>query len=139
MNVEKLKKELIRDEGFELKPYQDSVGKLTIGVGRNLTDRGISRSEARFMLANDLFGAIEDTKKLIGMEVWWQLSDARQRVLVNMCFNLGLSKLRGFRKMLIAIHDADYDQAAVEMLDSRWAVQVGVRAERLAEMMKRGV
>lgn len=138
MNVEKLREELIRDEGFELMPYRCSSGKLTIGVGRNLTDCGISPAEARFMFANDLHRAIKIAETVVGVVVFQGLTEARQRVLVNMAYNLGPAGLRGFTRMLAAIWRADYEEVATQMMDSVWAKQVGSRAERLAEMMRQG-
>ena len=136
MDRSALNAELIRDEGLRLRPYLDSVGKLTIGVGRNLDDVGISNAEALTMLANDVDLAIHELESRF---TWFgDLSDARQRVLVNMCFNLGITRLLGFRNMLAAVELGDYYKAAHEMLDSKWARQVGDRAKRLATMMEQG-
>lgn len=128
--------ELIRDEAERLKPYTDTVGKLTIGIGRNLSDRGISTEESRYLWNNDIDEVEKTLDRAFG---WWRtLTEARQRVLVNMCFNLGLSRLLLFRKTLTAIHDGNYAEAAREMLESKWAQQVGARAERLAKLMEDG-
>lgn len=123
-------------EGFKLLPYEDTVGKLTIGVGRNLTDRGITKFEAELMLENDLKVAIGE----IELYFPWvgRFSRPRQLAMIDMCFNMGIRKLRGFKKMLIAAASQDFDLAAKEMLDSAWAVQVGARATTLADMMRRG-
>lgn len=136
MDREKLAAELIRDEGLRLEPYVDTVGKLTIGVGRNLADRGISKAEAEFLLETDI-GLVEDV--LDTWLSWWRtLSEVRQRVLANMCFNMGIAKLRGFKNTLAAMKTGDYEAAAAGMRRSLWARQVGARAERLAKMMKTG-
>jgi lysozyme len=130
--------DLVRDEGLRLKPYKDSVGKLTIGIGRNLEDVGISKQEAEDLLANDIDKAIEDAKTLVGDDFFNALGDVRQRVLVNMAFNLGRSRLRRFRRMLAAIRAGKFSNAADEMVSSRWYQQVGIRAARLELMMRTG-
>ena len=134
MNLGDLKQQLIRHEALRLKPYKDSVGKLTIGVGRNLDDVGISEAEAMFLLESDIALVCADLDRVFP---WWrQLSEIRQLVLADMAFNVGLPKLKGFRKALQAMQEARWDDAATEMLDSMWARQVGPRALRLAQMMR---
>lgn len=129
--IDALKADLVRDEGLRLKPYRDTVGKLTIGVGRNLDDVGISDAEAGHLLGNDISGVLADLDRALP---WWRgLSEARQRALANMCFNLGLTRLQGFKKMLAALEAGDWPAAAREALDSKWARQVGARATRIAE------
>jgi lysozyme len=128
--------ELERDEGLRLKPYTDSVGCLTIGIGRNLRDRGITKEEAYHLLQNDLD---EVEAQLSGALPWWKtLDEVRQRVLANMAFNLGIAKLLGFTLTLSRIERKQFGPAAESMLQSVWALQVGVRAKRLAEMMRTG-
>ena len=136
MDYDKLKKELTRDEGMRLYPYRCTAGKLTIRVGRNLDDVGITESEASLLLHNDITRAVEATRKIV--HDFDSLDDTRKRVLVNMCFNLGPWGLRNIRKMLDAVKEPDYSRAADEMLNSKWAHQVGVRAIRLADMMRDG-
>ena len=133
---ESLTETLIRHEGLRLRPYTDSVGKLTIGVGRNLDDLGISREEALLLLEHDIARA---RTELLRCYPWVeQLNPVRQNTLVNMVFNLGLPAFSGFRKMLAALQDGDFQLAAKEMLDSRWASQVHGRANELAEWIERG-
>jgi lysozyme len=128
--------ELRRDEGVRLKPYRCTAGKLTIGVGRNLDDVGISSDEADALLRNDVARVCSDLDARIP---WWRgLDEVRQRVLVNMGFNLGISGLLGFKNTLRAVETGDYLGAAQGMLASKWAKQVGPRAERLALMMRDG-
>jgi lysozyme len=123
-------------EGLRLKPYRCTAGKLTIGVGRNLEDRGITLAEARILLANDL----ADVRNGLLNALPWvgNLDEVRQRVLVDMAFNLGLQGLLEFKRTLAAVKGGQYQQAATMMLQSRWAKQVGQRAERLARMMVTG-
>lgn len=121
-------------EGLRLKPYYDTEKNLTIGYGR-LLERGISIDEAELMLKNDLEGVMLE---LSTVHPYRQLDPVRQCVLLDMCFNLGLPRLLQFRKMWTAIRLGQYEIAANEMLDSRWAKQVGIRAHRLSEMMRRG-
>ena len=136
MDRDQLRVELTRDEAERLKPYTDTVGKLTIGVGRNLSDRGISSDEAQFLLGNDIRIVESDLNERLP---WWnRLSDARQRVLANMCFNLGIVRLLGFKTTLEFIRTEQWDKAADGMLQSIWAHQVGQRAVRLSEMMRNG-
>jgi lysozyme len=131
-----LNADLIRDEGVRLEPYLDTAGKWTIGVGRNLTDRGIGRGEAFILLDNDIAAAAAD---LDGNVPWWRdLSDGRQRALLNMIFNMGWPRISGFRSMLAALESGDYVTAAEAALDSAWARQVGDRAVRIAGLIRRG-
>lgn len=151
-----LEAELIRDEGEELKVYRCTANKRSIGVGRNLDDVGISKAESaalgitlasvlkngitrtqsRALLANDI-DACE--RQLDAKLPWWRgLSDVRQRVLLNMCFNLGITGLLGFKNTLAKMQRGDFAAAAAGMRASLWARQVGARAERLATMMEKG-
>ena len=136
MNVARLLDQLKIDEGFESKPYQDSLGVWTVGYGRNLDDVGISESEAAQMLRHDMQVAIDECAA--AMVFWPDLNDTRQEVLANMMFNMGRGRFLGFKKMLAALAVAEYDTAADEMLDSRWARQVKSRAKRLAAQMRAG-
>ena len=136
MNRDLLIQELKRDEGVKLKAYQDTVGIWTIGIGRNLQDVGVSMDEAEYMLANDIDVAIGELQRTFD---WFEeLSDVRQRVCVNMCFNLGLSRLLRFRKFLAAMAIGDWETAGIEMLDSKWSRQVGVRSTRLKDLLLEG-
>lgn len=131
-----LERELLRDEGVRAFPYTDTVGKLTIGVGRNLTDRGLRPDEISFLLRNDVDEALDEMDRAFP---WAKgMTGPRQRALANMLFNLGLAKLKGFKRTLGAMERGDYAMAAVGMRASLWAKQVGARAERLAAMMERG-
>lgn len=136
MNKDALAAQLAIDEDVRLKPYKDTVGKLTIGVGRNLDDVGISKSEAMMMLGADIDRACADLDRSIP---WWRsMSDRRQQALCNMAFNMGTHKLLGFVNTLRMMQSGDYNGAANEMLNSLWAKQVGARSERLAQMMREG-
>jgi lysozyme len=133
MDRDALTADLLRDEGLRLKPYQDTVGKLTIGVGRNLSDVGISRDEALILLSHDIDTVEADLDRVL---TWWRAqTEPRQRVLANLCFNLGIGGLMGFHHALAAWQAGDYATAARELLQSQWAVQVGDRATRLAAMV----
>lgn len=124
------------DEGFRAKPYRDTVGKLTVGYGRNLDDVGITPEEGRFLLGGDVRGAEADVVRAFP---WYtSLDGPRQAVLVNMAVNLGIERLRGFRQMLEAMARRDFEQATLEMLDSLWSRQVGERSTRLARQMRTG-
>jgi lysozyme len=136
MNREKLEAQLIIDEGRRSKIYTDTVGKITGGVGRNLSDRPFNDDEISLMLKNDIDLA---ARELDRVAPWWRnLNDARQNVMANMMFNLGANRLLGFKKFLIYSQSGRFDAAAGEMLDSMWAKQVGARAQRLADLMRKG-
>ena len=134
MNRDQLKRDLCFDEGVRLRPYKDTVGKTTIGIGRNLDDMGISEAEALFLLENDI-GRVE--RELDLQWPWWrEMSEERQRALANMCFQLGLTRLMEFRKMIGALHTGDWERAADEALDSQWARQCSGRAHRVAALIR---
>lgn len=136
MDTVRLAEELRRDEGLRLKPYRDTVGKLTLGYGRNLDDRGITRAEAEILLMGDIAATIAAVEQALP---WFpRLDGVRQRVLVNMAFNLGTAGLLKFRRMLAACEHGRYDEAADEMQASVWAQQVPTRAARLIAMMRTG-
>jgi lysozyme len=133
---ERLKQQLLRDEGEKLKPYKDTVGKTTIGVGRNLDDVGISHNESMVLLDNDV---TRSANALFAALPWAEhLDDARQGALLNMAFNMGLNSLLNFKQTLALIQGEKWDDAAKAMLQSKWATQVGKRAERLSEQMRTG-
>ena len=134
-NLNQLMIELERDEARRAKPYKCSAGKLTIGVGRNLEDVGLSREEQDLLLKNDIKRAVKAAERYS----WYSgLTPARKRVIVNMIFNLGAPTFSKFKKTIAYIRAGDYGNASIEMLDSQWAGQVGRRANRLSVMMKNG-
>ena len=137
MNRDLLRRALIADEGLRLKPYRDTVGALTIGVGRNLDAIGISTGEAYYLLDNDIDAAIHDCVRTFG-EWFAALDPVRQSVLVQMAFNLGIVGLSGFTETLAAVKRGNYATAATRMLASKWATQVHGRAARLAAQMETG-
>jgi len=134
MNLDDLHRQLIEDEALRLKPYRDTVGKLSIGVGRNLDDVGISEAEAMVLLDNDINRTVSDLDARL---MWWrQMDDTRQNVLVNMCFNMGIEGLLTFHNTLAAMQQGRYADAADGMASSQWARQVGARADRLVAIMR---
>lgn len=133
---EKLMYRLIEEEGMKLKPYRCPAGKLTIGVGRNLEDKGLSNEEALFLLQNDIIEAVKELKK--AFLFFDSLNETRQIVLIDMCFNLGINGLKKFKKMIKALENQDFYLASKEMLSSCWAKQVGARARSLALLMETG-
>jgi lysozyme len=143
MNADLLLRELVRDEALRTKPYRCTAGKLTIGVGRNLDDVGITEDEAFYLARNDI---AKVAAQLTAALPWWKdLDETRQRVLANMAFNLGTAGLLGFRNTLELVRTGKYLEASQAMLASRWAKQVGIgteakpgRALRLALMMRDG-
>lgn len=137
---EKLKKQLIRHEGLRLYPYQCPAGHTTIGVGRNLDSRGISRSEAMVLLDNDIARARLDVDILLARNHVYRdrLNPARLDALANMAFNLGQTGLGGFRKLFAALAEGDYSLAMDEVLQSRYAEQVGFRAVEIGLQIESG-
>ena len=153
MNMDALIRELEFDEGVRLSAYPCSWGFLTIGVGRNLDTnkltaeelafvghdgrkKPITKSQSDYLLKNDIEKVCAELLKFLP---WWAyLGDVRKRVLVNMAFNLGTAGLLKFTNTLALIRSGSYSQAASEMVKSKWAKQVGKRADRLANMMKTG-
>jgi len=134
MNRDLLQEDLILDEGIRLKPYRCTAGKLTIGIGRNLDDVGISKTETLTLLDADISRAEQG---LDNFAPWWRsLPEPAARGLVNMAFNLGAGRLAGFKGMLAALRAGDYNLAAAEALDSKWAKQVGERATRIAALFR---
>jgi lysozyme len=123
-------------EGERLKPYRCTAGKLTIGVGRNLEDRGISAEESAMLLANDIAAMERELQHALPWAA--TLDEVRQRVLLDMAFNLGIVGLLAFKRTLATVAAGQYQQAATMMLDSKWTRQVGQRAERLSRMMATG-
>lgn len=122
-------------EGYNRMPYLDSVGKLTIGFGRNLHDNGISIDEAELMLSNDINLAIKELQEL----EWYNIQpDSVKTALINMNFNLGISRLLEFHKMIAALSNKDYATAAREALTSLWSHQIGERAKDIAIMIRQG-
>lgn len=158
-----IEEQLILHEGLRLEPYICPAGYWTIGVGRNLESkgltgaeqkfifgrddyskqevmellkkRGITKDQALFLLRRDIEDAVQDLKNFDWFEA---LDPIRRKVVIDMRYNLGPTRFRGFRKMIAALARGDYKAAAAEMVDSRWYHEVGNRSKRLVEMMRTG-
>jgi lysozyme len=135
--MNRIKEQLVRHEGLRLKPYRCTAGRLTIGIGRNLDDCGITQSEAYVMLINDIMNCEKQLQSKIP-DIYNQLDEVRKSVLLNMCFNLGINGLLGFKNTLAFIAAGDWERAANGMLASKWAKQDGRRAIELSELMRKG-
>ena len=116
-------------------PYHCTADVLTLGYGRAIGTNGISKGEAEYLLKNDVEVAAQDARKYIGDTAFESLSTTRQAVLINMSFNLGINRLRGFKLLKQAILEGDFAEAKEQMLSSKWAKQVKGRAVRLADQM----
>ena len=146
MNIEKLKEQIKRHEGEVLEVYADSLGYLTLGVGHliqpNDPEHGqpagtpVSQEVVDKYYEIDFDKHLEETKHVIGHDVFDGLPGEIQEVLVNMCFNLGGTRLGKFRNMLNAVEDHDWERMAVEMEASRWFKQVGRRSVELQEIVR---
>tara|TARA_Y100000310_G_scaffold279978_1_gene299437 strand:+ start:3458 stop:3868 length:411 start_codon:yes stop_codon:yes gene_type:complete len=134
VDLGRIKKQLMDHEGYGPKVYEDTVGILTIGYGRNLEDKGITEAEAEYLLVNDIREVENELRERLPF--FRNLSSIRQEVLIDMGYNLGCKGLMNFRRMLAALEDEDYELAADEMLDSKWATQVKGRANNLAQLMR---
>lgn len=135
---EQLREMLRRHEGVRNFVYLCSEGYETIGVGRNIADSGLglSEDEVDYLLDND----IKRVKTELSDEYFWfgALNEARQEAMIDLSFNLGQTRLRGFKKALNAMSTEDFDRAADEFMDSRWSEQVGNRATEVTEMIRTG-
>jgi lysozyme len=142
--------QLKRHEGCRLVPYDDATGKpikpgtlvkghVTIGIGRNLEARPISEQDAEELLIEDIDSTVSEIKgNRYLAEIYRGLNEYRKSVLINMCFNMGLKSLLGFKNTLALIRVGAFERAADNMLMSQWANQVGNRAKELAKIMKMG-
>ncbi len=158
-----LEDQLILHEGLRLEVYKCPAGYWTVGVGRNLEgkpltkgeqeyilgcsglepeqviailkERGISKDEALFLLANDIEDAVKD---LSHFEWYENLDPIRKKVVIDMRYNLGPTRFRQFKRMIAALAAGDYKKAAAEMVDSKWYHEVGNRSKRLVRMMATG-
>ena len=137
MDLEILFDQLKNFEGLELKPYRCTSDKLTIGLGRNLEDNGITEEEAYYLATNDLDNLMDELDQNIP---WWDdLDDPRKRALLNLAYNVGTPTLMKFKKTLEHLKNGLYTEASEEVLQSRWADQVGRRATFISEVFKTGV
>jgi lysozyme len=155
-NMTELLDQLVLHEGLELLPYKDSLGIDTIGIGRNLEHRGLDEEELTH-LGKDIsdicewgitkeqaYYLAERDIKIVEKEVCeahpcvLELDEIRQRVIIDMAFNMGVPRLNKFKKMWKAIEEENFEESKIQMLDSRWASQVGNRAVRLSNAMETG-
>ena len=126
----------MRHEGVRLTVYNDTRGIATIGVGRNLRDKGLSHGEAMLLLEHDVDECITD---LAGAFPWFVTLDAvRQRAVIDLRFNLGPSRFRGFKRMIRMLSEGNYQAAAESAHDSVWYGQVKTRGVRIVEMLRTG-
>ena len=144
MDINKLREQLKIDEGVKYEVYDDHLGYKTFGIGHLVTPQDeeygspvgtpVSEDRVNSIFDKDVETYISESEKVFGN--LRQMPEEAQQVIVNMCFNMGAPRLSQFKKFIKAIHDEDWATASVEMLDSRWAKQVGVRATRLSDRIK---
>ena len=138
-NMKELIEMLKRHEGVETHAYECSEGKVTIGCGRNIDQRGglgLSDDEIQYLLENDIERVIKELAEEYG---WFNsLDDVRKDAMINLSFNLGKTRLKGFKRALSAMERGDYKDAATEFLDSKWAKQVGGRALEVTDLIRTG-
>ncbi len=126
---------LKKHEGLRLFPYKDTTNNWTIGIGRNLSTRGITEEEACILFTHD----VEISRQELSRFRWFdKLDSIRQDALIDMVYNIGLTKFKEFNRLIAALENCKFDNAAFEMLDSLWATQVGQRAKELAFMIETG-
>jgi len=131
---DKLLDMIMRNEGLRLFPYRCTEGKLTIGYGHNLDSKGISENMALQMLKDDIGDAIKDL--YIVFDEFYKFTSNRQCALIDMMFNIGLPAFKKFKKMIQAINEGDWEQAALQAEKSKWYGQVGDRSERIVKLMR---
>ena len=144
MNIDKLREQLKIDEGVKYEVYKDHLGYPTFGIGHLVvegdTEHGepvgtpVSEDRVNSVFESDVETYVSEAKKVFpNLDI---LPEEAQQVIVNMCFNMGAPRLSKFKKFIAGVNAGDWDTAAVEMMDSRWANQVGIRAERLRDRIK---
>ena len=136
--MSKLVAQLKRHEGVKSHAYKCTANMITVGVGRNIDENGgigLSDDEINYLLENDIRRCKQE---LIALSWFTDLDSVRQDALVNLCFNLGLTRLMGFKNAMAAMAEGDYERAADEFYDSRWAKQVKSRADEVCEMIRTG-
>ena len=131
---QKIMSDLRYDEGLRLKPYTCPNGKLTIGYGRNLDQKGITRDEAEYLLSQDVESVYLDL--FVKLPFFNGLPEKIQAALINMAYNMGTTALFTFRRMLIALEIGRFDKAADAVLMSLYARQVPNRAKRIATLIR---
>lgn len=138
MNIEQLAAQLEIDEGKKKRIYLDTATppRWTGGIGRNMTDRDFSEDEIQLMLKNDIDLVCD---QLDNRMPWWKhMTDARMRAWANFTFNVGITKAMTFKNTIGLLQSGKYDQAADEILRSKWASQVGERAKRISDTIRNG-
>lgn len=133
--VDSLRDQLEADEGVRARPYKDIYGNITIGIGRNLDGNGLSPDEIDYLYQNDIKRCKADLSKC---DWYSKQPESIRNAIMNMCFNMGINKLLGFKKMILALDVKDYQRAANAALDSLWAHQVPLRAKRIAAIIREG-
>ena len=136
--MSKLVAQLKRHEGVKSHAYKCTANMITVGVGRNIDENGgigLSDDEINYLLENDIKRCKQE---LISLSWFTDLDSVRQDALVNLCFNLGLTRLMGFNNAMAAMAEGNYQKAADEFYDSRWAKQVKSRADEVCEMIRTG-
>ena len=136
--MSKLVAQLKRHEGVKSHAYKCTANMITVGVGRNIDENGgigLSDDEIDYLLENDIKRCKQE---LISLSWFTDLDAVRQDAIVNLCFNLGLTRLMGFKNAMAAMAEGDYERAADEFYDSRWAKQVKSRADEVCEMIRTG-
>ena len=144
MNIDQLRSHLILDEGVKYEIYNDHVGYATFGIGHLVVEGDeehgkpigtpVSEERVNSVFDSDVATYVTEAKKVFpNLDT---LPEEAQEVIVNMCFNMGAPRLSGFKKFIGGVNSGDWSTAAVEMMDSRWAKQVGVRADRLRDRIK---
>ena len=144
MNLEKLQEELELDEGCKYEIYLDHLGYPTFGIGHLITENdpeygwevgaSIDTHRVHETFESDIEGVLSDCSKLYSD--FGDLPEEAQRVIANMMFNMGYTRLSNFKNMKLSVDARNWDVAADEMVDSKWYYQVPNRAERLVERMR---
>ena len=136
MKYYEIEQQIIEHEGFSRTTYLCTAGKTSIGFGRNLTDKGITKEEAKFLLRNDIFECYIDLDTLIFPGQFLNWPNELQYAMIDMRFQMGLAGFRSFKKMIQALRIDDRVVAAAEAIDSKWYKQVPNRAKTIVKMIR---
>ena len=136
MKLNEVEDLIIKHEGFSRKPYFCTAGKETIGYGRNLSDKGITKQESKFLLRNDIIECAIDLDTFIFPGQFKTWPDELQHAMIDMRFQLGMTGFRSFKKMILALRANDRELAAVEAKNSKWYKQVPGRAKTIVKMIR---
>ncbi len=135
MNIDKVKEFILLNEGYRNKPYKDIYGNITIGIGRNLTGKGLKDYEVEYLFQNDIDDAINDLVKIF-KDNFYLFPEPIKIGLIDMMFNMGINRFKTFKKMIKALNEFDFEKASYEIENSKWCNQVKSRCNRVKKLFE---